>query len=148
MNFYLPYLRVIFDHNAEMAAHLALGFRFFDITPGKRQTRIVWNGEIDHLSKRKDVNREIKKIVRTLYPTVERVIKRDVDPVLLQQIANQLKTSKTDPEIQQSKKKTAKTESTDHSEKHQDVKKPGSPKIPRKKKKSAKKKEKPLTDFF
>ncbi|MFW9778657.1 MAG: replication factor C large subunit [Candidatus Heimdallarchaeota archaeon] len=148
LNIYLPYIKVIFENNAEMAAHLALDFGFFDITPGKRRTRIVWNGEIDHLCKRKETNREIKKIIRTLYPSVERVIRREIDPSILQQLTSQQEISELKPGNVQ------KTESVDRNHLSTDIKDLENSKTPilhenrKKKKKRVKKKEKSLTDFF
>ncbi len=89
INFYLPYLRFIFQNSAEMAAELSTEFQFFDIEPGKRKTRIIWNGEIDFFVKRKDINRAIKKRIRELYPQLERIKEKKVDTETLQQIREQ-----------------------------------------------------------
>jgi len=110
INYYFPYLRYIFDNNTEMAANLAVDFQLFDIEPGKRKTRIIWNGEIDFFSKRKDVNREIKKRVRELYPQIELVVSHEVDKQVLEQIKEQQKKlfSKTDQQQPQKTKKRKK----------------------------------------
>jgi replication factor C large subunit len=91
INFYLPYLHFIFDNNPEMAANLAINFQLFDIEPGKRKTRIIWNGEIDFFSKRKDMNREIKKRVRELYPQIELITSQEVDKETLERLKEQQK---------------------------------------------------------
>jgi len=57
-----PYLRVIFDNNAEMAADLAINFGLFDTEAGKRQTKIVWNREIYFFSNHSEITREIKAL--------------------------------------------------------------------------------------
>ena len=146
--YFLPYLRIIFDNDAEMAAQLALGFQLFDVEPGKRQTRLIWNGEIDHLSKRKAVNREIKRLIRTLYPSVERIIKREVDPEILQQLAHQPKKSKIDPQIQSNKSTPTRTKSTSLSKEEKSSTATGRPKGRKKRREKDKTKEKSLTDFF
>jgi len=89
INFFLPYLRFIFQYNPELAAELAIEFQFFDIEPGKRKTKIIWNGEIDYFVKRKDVNRLIKKRIRELYPQLERIREREINTQTLEQIREQ-----------------------------------------------------------
>lgn len=89
INFYIPYLRFIFQNSAEMAAELSTEFQFFDIEPGKRKTRIIWNGEIDYFVKRKNINRAIKKRIRELYPQLNRIKERKIDTKTLQQIREQ-----------------------------------------------------------
>ncbi|MFX0182527.1 MAG: AAA family ATPase [Candidatus Hodarchaeota archaeon] len=79
INYFFPYLRFIFNHNAEMSADLALEFQFFDIEPGKRKTRLIWNGEIDYFSKVKSINRDIKKRIRLVYPQIKRIQEHKVD---------------------------------------------------------------------
>ena len=91
INNYFPYLRFIFNNNPEMAANLAIDFQLYDTEPGKRKTKIIWNGEIDFFSKRKDVNRAIKKRVRELYPQIERILSKEVDKKALERIREQQK---------------------------------------------------------
>ncbi|MHA2244506.1 MAG: AAA family ATPase [Candidatus Hodarchaeales archaeon] len=86
INYYLPYLRFIFEHNPELAAELGIEFQFFDVEPGKRKTKIIWNGQIDYFVKRKDMNRAIKKRIREIYPQLERIRQRKIDADTLQQI--------------------------------------------------------------
>ncbi len=79
INYFFPYLRVIFNQNIEMAADLAIDFNLFNIEPGKRKTRIIWNGEIDFFSKNKNINREIKKQIRNRYPEVQRIREKEAN---------------------------------------------------------------------
>lgn len=89
IEYYLPYLRFIFQHNQELAVELALEFQFFEIEPGKRKTKIVWNGEIDYFIKDKEANRTIKQRIREIYPQIERFQKQEIDTITLQQIKEQ-----------------------------------------------------------
>jgi replication factor C large subunit len=84
--YYFPYLRFIFNHNSELASHLALEFNLFDIEPGKRKTKLLWNGEIDYFSKNKSINREVKKRIRELYPKLGRIKEKEIDPQVLRRI--------------------------------------------------------------
>ncbi|MFX0086506.1 MAG: AAA family ATPase [Candidatus Hodarchaeota archaeon] len=99
-NYYLPYLHFIFDNDPEMAANLAITFQLFDIEPGKRKTRIIWNGEIDFFSKKKDINREIKKRVRELYPQIARIVSQVVDKETLKTLKEQQKIQFSKPDKQ------------------------------------------------
>jgi replication factor C large subunit len=106
-----PYLRVIYNNNAEMAADLSIDFGLFDTEAGKRQTKIVWNKEIDFFSNIPDINREIKAIVRKKYPLIERVRISEVDEkilleaqILQKSLQNQSKEKK--PKIQRPSKKS------------------------------------------
>ncbi|MFX0122746.1 MAG: AAA family ATPase [Candidatus Hodarchaeota archaeon] len=155
ISYYFPYLRFIFQHNAEVAAELALEFQLFDIEPGKRKTKIIWNGEIDYFAKNKEKNRAIKKRVRELYPQVERVRSQEIDVKTLEQIKEQQKERKREVQIRiketQSKSvKQGKEKQTERKEGHKTKNSRKGKETPktnlRKKKKSSPKKA--LTDFF
>jgi replication factor C large subunit len=94
INYYFPYLHFIFNHNTEMSANLAINFELFDVEPGKRKTKIIWNKEIDFFCKNKDLNRGIKRRIRELYPTIERIHEKEIDIETLQKIKEQLKIAK------------------------------------------------------
>jgi len=138
-----PYLRVIFDNNAEMAADLAIDFGLFDTEAGKRQTKITWNKEIEFFSNNPDITRETKTIIRKKYPLLEKIKKSEVDEQILlkaQTLQKSLKKqskedkSKDQSRVTDSKKKKSKTS----------VKKEKVRKVKRKKKESTK----TLADFF
>ena len=153
INYYFPYLRFIFQHNPELAAELALEFQLFDVEPGKRKTRIIWNGEIDYFVKRKEENRTIKKRIRELYPKIERIKEREIDAQLLIQIKEQQKQLRI--KAQTSVDEEVKDRLEPPSKKGTSIKKQKSKQPKRKPKKDAnqqeKKKtttEKTLADFF
>jgi replication factor C large subunit len=106
INYYFPYLRFIFNHNVEMSADLALEFQFFDVEPGKRKTRLIWNGEVDYFSKVKSINRDIKKRVRHIYPQIKRIQEHEVDSQTLQKIEekHQIESNKSRREKLKSQK--------------------------------------------
>ena len=157
ISYYFPYLRFIFQHNPEMAADLALDFQLFDIEPGKRKTKIIWNGEIDYFIKAKNENRAIKKRIRELYPQVERIRGQKIDSQTLEQIKEQQRSRKEETEISKLKKQneSAKKKKKKQTEKKKEIKEKKTRRIKennktagveqRKKKASSKKS---LTDFF
>ena len=112
INYYLPYLRFIFQHNPELAAELALEFQFFDVEPGKRKTKIIWNGEIDYFIKSKNINRTIKKRIREIYPQIERIKGREIDIKTLKQIKKQHKSASRENQTSQTKKQKSRSKST------------------------------------
>ncbi|WP_455139635.1 AAA family ATPase [Candidatus Hodarchaeum mangrovi] len=89
ISFYFPYLRIIFNKDSNLAAHLAIDFKLFDTEPGKKKEKIIWNGEIDYFSTDKTINREIKKKIRELYPQIERITSLEVERELLKEIQEQ-----------------------------------------------------------
>jgi hypothetical protein len=157
ISYYFPYLRFIFQNNPRIAADLALEFQLFDIEPGKRKTKIIWNGEIDFFVKSKDENRAIKKRIREIYPQIERIKGEIIESETLERIKLEQRSSRKKSENQlpkkqdiSTKKKKGKVKTDKKSESR--IKKPKkvkeSPKIKeqtRKKKESSKKS---LTDFF
>lgn len=84
INDIFPYLRIIFNNDAVMASDLAIEFELFDVEPGKRKTRIIWNKEIDYFSKNRAINKEIKTLVRKKYESLDRVKSSKVDEEVLQ----------------------------------------------------------------
>ncbi|MFX1508359.1 MAG: AAA family ATPase [Promethearchaeota archaeon] len=156
ISYYFPYLRFIFENNPRIAADLALEFQLFDIEPGKRKTKINWNGEIDFFVKSKEENRAIKKRIREIYPQIERIKEHVIDRETLEQIKEEQRSRKKKFENQLSKKRgTSKkkrkvqvdNKSASRTKKLRKIKE--SPQI--KEKKRRKKKEsskKSLTDFF
>ena len=166
INYYLPYLRFIFQHNPELAADLGIGFQFFDVEPGKRKTKIVWNGQIDYFVKRKDMNRAIKKRIREIYPQLERIRLREIDADTLQEIREKQRLKRKEVQTRRNEKqkeglkpktKSKSTKKTQKSKtkKTKEIRKRKSKKtkeIPTKnsKKQETKKisSEKTLTDFF
>ncbi len=80
-----PYLRIIFNNDPNMASDLAITFKLFDVEPGKRQTRIIWNKEIDFFAKNPAIKKEIKTLIRQKYTARERVKKREVDEDVLRE---------------------------------------------------------------
>jgi len=89
-----------------MSADLALEFQFFDVEPGKRKTRLIWNGEVDYFSKVKSINRDIKKRVRHIYPQIKRIQEHEVDSQTLQKIEekHQIESNKSRREKLKSQK--------------------------------------------
>ncbi len=147
INYYFPYLRYIFNFDTELAAQLAIGFQLFDIEPGVTKTKIIWNGEIDYFSKNKQLNSQIKKNIRKLYPLVPRIIKKDVDAGILAQIkSEQSKEQQLNENVKINAKKTPKPRKN----KQQKATKSGE--IEKQeifsKKKKKDKNAKSLTDFF
>ncbi|MFX0172616.1 MAG: AAA family ATPase [Candidatus Hodarchaeota archaeon] len=153
INYYFPYLRFIFNHNTDMSAYLALEFQLFDVEPGKRKTRLIWNGEIDYFSKNKQLNRDIKKKVREIYPKQKRIQEHEIDLQSLQKMKEQTKIQ-DDLSIQNEQK--SKKESLTSSIKRKTVqkskksKKKGIKENQREKTKEDKKisSKKTLSDFF
>ncbi len=84
-----PYLRVIFNNDAEMAADLAIEFKLFDLEAGKRKTKIVWNKEIDYFTKDPRMSKEIKSLIRKKFPLIEKIQSQDIDESLLLEIQEQ-----------------------------------------------------------
>ncbi|MHA2155917.1 MAG: AAA family ATPase [Candidatus Hodarchaeales archaeon] len=80
---FFPYLRIIFNNDPEMAAELALEFKLFDIEPGKRKTKIVWNKEIDYFAKDIVIKKKIKSLIQTKFPLIEKIQKQDIDEAVL-----------------------------------------------------------------
>ncbi|MHA1237085.1 MAG: hypothetical protein ACTSQ9_05435, partial [Candidatus Hodarchaeales archaeon] len=138
-----PYLRVIFDNNAEMAADLAIDFGLFDTEAGKRQTKIVWTKEIEFFSNNSDISRETKAIIRKKYPLLKRIKKSEVDDqILLEALTLQKSLKKQSKEV----KSKIKSRSNDPIRK-----KPKAPKKKEKVKKAKRKKRESTTtlaDFF
>ena len=138
-----PYLRVIFDNNAEMAADLAIDFGLFDTEAGKRQTKIVWSKEIDFFSNNSDITRETKAIIRKKYPLLERIKKSEVDDQILLEAQTLQKSLKKQSKEAKSEIKSRSNGPT--------KKKSKAPKKKEKVKKTKKKKRestKNLADFF
>jgi len=138
-----PYLRVIFNNNAEMAANLAIYFGLFDIEAGKRQTKIVWTKEIDFFSNNSEITRKTKAIIRKKYPLIERIKKSDVDEKILLEAQNLQKSLKKRSKEDKSKRKSGPNGPT--------RKKSKTPRKKEKVKKVKKKKRdstKTLADFF
>ncbi|MFX0150735.1 MAG: AAA family ATPase [Candidatus Hodarchaeota archaeon] len=106
INYYFPYLRFIFNHNMDVSADLALEFQLFDVEPGKRKTRLIWNGEIDYFSKNKQINRDIKNKVRKIYPQLKRIQEHEIDLQTLQKMKGQKKIQ--NESSKQKKKETKK----------------------------------------
>jgi hypothetical protein len=80
---FFPYLRIIFNNDPEMAAELALEFKLFDIEPGKRKAKIVWNKEIDYFAKDIVIKKKIKSLIQTKFPLIEKIQKQDIDEAVL-----------------------------------------------------------------
>ncbi|UCG89672.1 MAG: AAA family ATPase [Candidatus Heimdallarchaeota archaeon] len=160
INFFMPYLRFIFQHNPEKAAELAIEFQFFDVEPGKRKTKIVWNGEIDYFVKRKEINRAIKKRIRQLYPQLERIQEREVNVETLEQIREQQRLMRKEArkgksDIQKDRlkktkaKKPKKRKIAENKKKKSKKNDEHSPKTDSRKRKNEKlSSEKTLTDYF
>lgn len=154
INYYFPYLRFIFRHNPQIAAELALGFQFFDIEPGKRKTKIIWNGEIDYFVKSKEENRAIKKRIRELYPQVERVRGQKIDAKKLEQIKEQQRSRRKEAQIRKVKPQNKSAEQKDklQTEKKKGIKTKRSIKSKEISQQKQRKKKIPtkksLTDFF
>ncbi|UCG01669.1 MAG: AAA family ATPase [Candidatus Heimdallarchaeota archaeon] len=149
ISYFFPYLRFIFQNNPKIAAELALEFQFFDIEPGKRKTKIIWNGEIDYFVKSKDENRAIKRRIRELYPQVERIRSQKIDEKTLEQIKEQQKLRKKESQIQKKEKQSKSPKqreevSVERKRGTKAKKSKGTPQQRRKKKAS----KKSLTDFF
>ncbi len=138
INTYFPYIHFIFNNNAEMAANLAIEFNLFEIEPGKKKIRIIWNGDIDFFTKRKDLNREIKKRIREIYPTLQKIHQEDIDPKILNAMNLRHSSNLKKQGKDESKKKFQKDKS-EQKEKHER-------KI--KDKKLSSKNERTLSDFF
>lgn len=109
-----PYLRIIFNKDAEMASDLSIEFKLFDIEAGKRKTKIVWNKEIDYFAKDKAINKEIKMLIRKKFPLIEKVQTQDIDEKVLQEAKEQQATLKKSHEAKASvpKKSKRSTKST------------------------------------
>jgi hypothetical protein len=159
-----PYLRVIFNNDPDMASDLAITYRLFDVEPGKRQTRIIWNKEIDYFAKNPAINKEIKILVRQKYTDLERIKKSEVDEEVLQE-AKQLQQTLKETHLKKStlkskkkrKRKTSKeipkgpkeeTPSKQVKQITKKAKKNEEKKKPEKKAKRTKIDSKTLTDFF
>jgi len=138
-----PYLRVIFDNNAEMAADLAIDFGLFDTEAGKRQTKIVWTKEIDFFSDNSKITREIKAIIRKKYPLIERIKKSEVDEQILLEAQTLQKSLK-----KQSKGDKSKIKSRSKQPTRKKSKTPEKKEKVRKAKKKKKESAKTLADFF
>ncbi|MFX1515688.1 MAG: AAA family ATPase [Promethearchaeota archaeon] len=150
ISYYFPYLRFIFQHNPVMAADLALEFQLFDIEPGKRKTKIIWNGEIDYFVKAKNENRAIKKRVRELYPQVERFRAQNISSQTLEEIKEQQRSRREELETQRQKEQSEsskKKKRIQTRKKEITEKKPTRTKVEQRKKKVSSKKSS-LTDFF
>ncbi|MHA1215529.1 MAG: replication factor C large subunit [Candidatus Hodarchaeales archaeon] len=153
INYYFPYLRIIFNQDPEMAANLAIDFQLFDVEPGKRKVKIGWNGEIDYFAKNKEINRKIKKMIRELYPQIERFEAKEVDKGFLAEIRKEQAAKKALMQKEVGKKSIKKDLEKESSQQKQKVKKQS--KIEKKPVKKQKKKQVPtktksasLTDFF
>jgi hypothetical protein len=148
INSYFPYLRFIFNNDSEMAANLSIDFQLYDTEPGKRKTKIIWNGEIDFFSKRKDVNRAIKKRIRELYPQIERISSREVDKKTLERIREkqkiQYEIQKEEKELKKQNQKPRKRKPKSQGPKNE--KSSQARRQPSKKKKKSSKKT--LSEFF
>ncbi|MHA1973070.1 MAG: replication factor C large subunit [Candidatus Hodarchaeales archaeon] len=143
INYYFPYLHIIFNRDVEMAANLAISFQLFDVEPGKRKVKISWNGEIDYFAKNKEINRKIKKKIRELYPQVERYEVKEVDKGLLAEIAKK----------QANKKRVRRELTKKQTPPKKKVKKQTKIELKplnkqKRKKKATRKKSSSLTDFF
>lgn len=117
INYYLPYISFIFQNNPNLSAELALEFQLFDVEPGKRQTRIIWNGEIDFFAKNKEINGAIKKRIRQLYPQIERIQKREIDEKTLKKIYEQQRLKREEIELKKAKKEEEKAKAKKGSQK-------------------------------
>lgn len=149
ISYYFPYLRFIFQHNPKIAAELALEFQLFDIEPGKRKTKIIWNGEIDYFVKGKDENREIKKRIRELYPQVERVRSQKIDAKILEQIKEQQRSRREEARIREKRSaKQSKEKQTERKKRNQTKKSIKGKEPPQKRRKKKASSKKALTDFF
>ena len=138
-----PYLRVIFDNNAEMAADLAIDFGLFDTHAGKRQTKIVWNKEIEFFSNNSDITRETKVIIRKKYPLLEKIKKSEVDEQTLLEAQTLQKSLK-----KQRKEDKFKIQSRTNDPKEKKSKIPEKKGKVRKAKRKKKEATKTLADFF
>ncbi|MFW9903690.1 MAG: AAA family ATPase [Candidatus Thorarchaeota archaeon] len=156
ISYYFPYLRFIFQNNPKIAADLALEFHLFDIEPGKRQTKIIWNGEIDFFVKSKDENRAIKKRIREIYPQIERIKGQIIDSETLERIKEEQRSRRKKFKNQLPKKQDLSTkkkrkvqidkESAITAKKSRKIK--NSPQMKESKQRQKKSSKKSLTDFF
>ena len=157
ISYYFPYLRFIFQNNPKLAADLALEFHLFDIEPGKRKTKIIWNGEIDFFVKSKDENRAIKDRIRKIYPQIERIKGQIIDSETLERLKVEQRSRRKKSENQLPKKQDISTnkkrrkakidkKSEIRTKKVKKVKE--SPQIKEQTRKKKKSSEKSLTDFF
>jgi replication factor C large subunit len=159
INSIFPFLRVIFNNDAEMASDLAIEFGLFDVEPGKRKTRIIWNKEIDYFSKDRTVNRKIKSLIRKKYESLDRIQMSEVDAEVLRSAQEYSETLRKSHKISDSlnqkkkskKKKPKKKPSSSKKregvkQKQEEITQKGKSKVEKKRKKS--KTSKTLSDFF
>ena len=137
-----PYLRIIFNNNPDMASDLAITYKLFDVEPGKRQTRIIWNKEIDYFAKNPAINKEIKALIRKKFPTLERIEKREVNAKELQEAQDMQQAMKK--EYKKKKPASRKKKKKSRTTKKEKVSK----KIPKERSKKKEKKNQTLVDFF
>ena len=143
---YFPYLRIIFNKDSNLAAHLAIDFKLFDTEPGKKKEKIIWNGEIDYFSTNKTTNREIKKKIREIYPQIERIKSLEVGKESLKEIQEQYNQAKLKiREERRNTKNNRKTSSDKEKIKEKSLKDPNLEKKPSLTKKV---KTQSLSDFF
>ena len=158
INDIFPYLRIIFNNDPIMASDLAIQFKLFDIEPGKRKIRIIWNKEIDYFSKNRAVSKEIKSLVRKKYESLDRIHSSQVDAQVLQLAQEQQKALKEKhkqskvPDQERINKEKSKEKSTSRKKPSRREEKPKKA-LQKEKKGLAKKKKKPkpkktLSDFF
>ena len=102
----LPYLRIIFSNNADMATDLAIDFKLFDVEAGKRQMKIVWTKELEFLSNNPDSTKKIKQNIRKKYPLIARIKKSEVDEQVLLEAQTLQKSLKKQSKEDKSKVKT------------------------------------------
>ncbi len=153
INYYFPYLRYIFSYGIELAANLAIEFQLFDVEPGVRKTKIVWNGEIDYFCKEKEINRLIKNRIKELYPQVPRIVEKEVDSAILEKIKSEQNLIKTERQKIKTKARTKKSrESKPIKNRPESVSKPNkknsSNQIEDSQKSTKESSKKSLTDFF